>query len=382
MFIYRLGKSVFGMSTPWIVLSLTKSSGWVALATSGVSIASIIGSIYGGVLTDKVGPKSALWFAGIGGLSSYVLIAVLLRNDDIFVGLIVMLLVCGNLLDAPASAAQESRLPELTRLSRFSLGRISATKSILGSIAALIGTAIAGVAIVRIGMDSIYWLIACCSASSALLAAPVMGRFNAVQGSLKSAMTLSGLQLLWKDDLLKNLTIIISIFSGIMTGVLSVLAPILFQQTGRIASDYGFFLSSFGAGSVLGAGVYALADQKLASRWTLFFAFCSYALALAILQLMPSIIILASVGFFAGLVGGPVAPLLNKLLLERTPLPARGRVLGVYSATVMASIPISIGLAGVGIHFFGVHGSMLLAIGAIAFLVFISLRLKIEPHVK
>lgn len=381
MFVYRLGKSMAGLTMPWLVLSLSHSPMWAGASAAGISIATIIGTMSGGSLADKAGPKPVLWGAGAAGGMVMAALAVLFVMDAATTETVVALFVLGSLLDAPAMVAQDSRLPELARLARLPLARATAFKSMLGHFAMFAGPALAGVAIVQMGMANALWMMACCSLLAAWLAAPALpaGPSRRRPPPAAGLDTMSaGVRLLWKDELLRPLVILTTVFVGVMTPAVTVIAPALFHHAGRDAADYGAFLSGSGAGAVLGTMIYAAIGPRLPSRWLFALGFAVYAGVFPLLTVLPSTIVLAAIGVCAGMASGPVAPLFNKILYQRSPLPLRGRVIGAYSGIVMAAVPAAVVLAGAGTQLFGAHAALHVAAAIAAGVGLMSLRLKLQ----
>lgn len=356
MFVYRLGKSVAGITVPWLLLSLSRSSVWVGATVAGIGIATILGTLCGGSLADRIGPRTVLSGAAVTGGLAVAAVAILCAMGAATTGVVVTLLVLGSLLDAPIMVAQDVRMPELARLARLPLGRVTAAKSMAGHFAAFAGPALAGVVIVHMGTEGALWVVVFCLIPVAWLTAPVMRarpRPQVAQSADGPGAMSAGVRLLWRDDMLRPLTVLTTVFVAVMTPVVSVIAPTLLHQAGRDAADYGAFMSGIGAGAVLGTMIYAVIEARLSPRWTLAAGFIIYAGVFPLLILVPSTGALAIMGFCAGVAAGPVAPIFNKLLYQRAPLQLRGRVIAAYSGIVMAAVPLAVVFGGVGTRLLG-----------------------------
>ncbi|NRP20408.1 putative multidrug-efflux transporter [Ensifer adhaerens] len=126
-----LGNAVAMVALPWFVLTLTGSPLWTGIAAAAGVLPVIAGSLFGGGLVDRFGPR---WIAFTGDLTSALAVAavpLLYHLDMLGIGTLVALIAIGAAMDGPASIAAESRHPELARLAGFRLERVKAVDELI-----------------------------------------------------------------------------------------------------------------------------------------------------------------------------------------------------------------------------------------------------------
>lgn len=101
---------------------------------------------------------------------------------------------------------------------------------------------------------------------------------------------------------------------------------------------------------------------------TLLACLAAEAGALGLLALQPGGDVLLVAGALAGAAAGPLGPLVNTVLLRRTPSGIRGRVLGASTAVALTATPLAVLVSGGLIEMVGTQAMMFGAAGALALL--------------
>nr|WP_281410689.1 MFS transporter [Ensifer oleiphilus] len=352
-----LGNAVAMVALPWFVLTLTGSPLWTGIAAAAGVLPMIAGSLFGGGLVDRFGPR---WIAFTGDFTSALAVAavpLLYHLDMLGIGTLVVLIAIGAAMDGPASIAAESRHPELARLAGFRLERIKAADELIENAGVLIGPALAGVMIALVGVEDTLWLTAGCSLAAAILdVISLPTRRNSVAKE-EVAVGLAGaweaVRFLLRDPLLRSLITLGTLFGIIFGAMEAVVMPAFFKATGQSAMSLGLFLSATGGGAIVGTLAYAAWGHRLSGRGILIVGCAVEALAIFVLALAPPVSILIAAGAVAGLATGPIGPIVATAALRRVPVKLRGRVLGAADALELSAIPLAIILAGGAVEIFG-----------------------------
>jgi MFS family permease len=134
------------------------------------------------------------------------------------------------------------------------------------------------------------------------------------------------------------------------------------------ASDLGLMFGVFGGGALAGSLVYSAIGHRLPRRRTFLWCFTGIPIAYLALATLPSLPVALVALAFAGLVAGPINPLLFTVTTELVPTQLRGRVFGAVRGGAWAAIPLGTLLGGVIVGAAGVAATFL-AIGVLLALV-------------
>lgn len=365
-----LGNAVAMVALPWFVLTLTGSPLWTGIAAAAGVLPMIAGSLFGGGLVDRFGPR---WIAFSGDFISALAVAavpLLYHLDMLGIGTLVALIAIGAAMDGPASIAAESRHPELARLAGFRLERIKAADELIENAGVLVGPALAGVMIALVGVEDTLWLTAGCSLAAAILDVISLPTRRKSVGAEQVAIGLAGaweaVRFLLRDPLLRSLIMLGTLFGIIFGAMEAVVMPAFFKATGQSAMSLGLFLSASGGGAILGTLAYAAWGHRLSGRGILIFGCAVEALAILVLALAPPVSLLIAAGAVAGFATGPIGPIVATAALRRVPVKLRGRVLGAADALELSAIPLAIILAGGAVEVFGAQPLLLGCAAALA----------------
>lgn len=141
-------------------------------------------------------------------------------------------------------------------------------------------------------------------------------------------------------------------------------APVLLPvYATRVAGDVhalGWLLAAGGLGAVIGTFGYAPASRGLLGRRYATFVGCFAIVAVlrAAMVSLPDVLVMAGLAFMIGLAGGPLNPLLATVMQEQVPEDLRGRVFGLTSAVVFASVPLGVLAAGWSVAAVGLRWSL------------------------
>ncbi len=243
-------------------------------------------------------------------------------------------------------------LPEAARAAGLPLERVNGTHEAVWGVAFLVGPGLGGILIALVGATNAFWATAVCFAISAL--ADGRGSRSRVPGRPAVHQRLSwdsgrrpgkGLVFLWREPVLRSVSLLRALVVGFWLPDRGCIAPGLLPGAAG-AGHLGAVLMSLSAGGVLGALAYAAVGTRVRRRPALIGALLGTSLAIIGMAFLPPLLALLAFGFAAGATYGPINPIGNVALQERTPARLRGRVLGLSTSIAYAAGPAGYLLVG------------------------------------
>jgi macrolide resistance protein len=379
-FLFRIGNAVARLALPWFVLSHTGSAAWAGTTAASGVVATILGAWVGGGLVDRFGRAPLALISGVVGGVATAGIPLLHALGELSHVALLACVVLGAAFDAPGMAAQDSHLPELGRIAGISVERVSSLKAVMGHVAVLGGPVLGGAAIGLLGAAPTLWFTAICSIVAGLLAAWVLpGRAAHTTATATDFSMRAGSGFLWREPLLRPLLLLVMLFAGIAGANGSVILPALFIDAGRQAAELGLFSSAMGAGGLAGIALHASAGARIPPQRWLAIAFLAFASTSLMISLLPSVPLLITLGALVGVATGPVSPILNAAIYNRTPSELLGRVLGAISAVMLAAAPAVMLAAGALVDIAGPGPGLAVAAATAGGGALLTLRLRFEP---
>jgi MFS family permease len=364
----QVGSMLTAVALPWFVLQTTGSPAKTGLTGFFVALPHFVAGIAGGSVVDRMGFKRASVVADLVSGLGIAAIPLLYATVGLGFWQLLVFVLLGALLEIPGLTARRSLLPELAALARQPLERANAAYEGNQYLSQLLGPPLAGLLVTRIGAANVLWLDAASFVLSALvMAVAIPGAAVRVArqtaGRFRDDL-LAGWRFLRGDRLLRALAISVAITNYLGSPFVAVILPVYALQAYGAATDLGFLIAAFGAGSLVGAVVFAAIGNRLPRRATWIAAYCLVPLEFWVLAIEPPLAVAAAVLFLVGVTGGPLNPLLVTIRHERIPAELRGRVFSTFSAISTVAIPLGMVLQGNLIEWIGLHATFLaLAIG-------------------
>jgi MFS family permease len=271
-------------------------------------------------------------------------------------------------------------LPEAARAAGLQLERANGMHEAIWGVAYLVGPGVGGLLIAVVGATNAFWATAALFAVSAglmfVVRIPGAGRPE-MHGRLREfwPATREGLVFLWRDPVLRSVAVMTALVVGFWLPIEGVVLPVYFearQQPGHL----GAVLMAISAGAVIGALAYAAVGARFPRRRALNGSLLGAALAVLGMAFLPPLPALLAFGFVSGIAYGPINPIGNVALQERTPDRLRGRVLGLSTSIAYAAGPAGYLLVGPLIDNVGVRGTFLLLAGGLVVVAVASLAVR------
>ncbi|QWV97985.1 MFS transporter [Geomonas nitrogeniifigens] len=341
-----LGSVMQSVAQGWLVWSFTKSPAQLALAAIMLSLPVLLFSVPGGVAADRFDKRALLVITQGGSLIPTLFLGFLAVRGEASAAAIMFLAFCQGVLNAFEVPARQALLSELVPRAR--LGQAVAVNAVFFNATRLFGPAAAGCIIAAFGAAPCFFLNALSYLvgiiTLLLMRLPCREPAHPLRSQALAVTELrEGLRFVVTQREVRQLllsVLLVSLFAIPFVPLLPV-----FAETFRSGPQgLGFMSASLGCGSLLAALGLACWDglprPDSAGAGVLF--------ALALLLFSRSADFLLSLVALA-VAGGAVVVFLarvNRALQQACPDRLRGRVMGVYTLTLLGMAPVGSALVG------------------------------------
>lgn len=354
---------------PWLALVVTGSPSAAAAIGAITLLPLLLASLVSGTLVDLLGRRRVSVVSDLFSLVSVAAIPVLHTWVGLDFGLLAALAVFGAVFDPAGITAREAMLPEAARAGGLRLERANGIHEAVWGLALLVGPGVGGLLIALVGATEAFWATAAGFGMSALLMAmvrvPGAGR-PAVHERLDGfwSATKEGLVFLRHDRVLRSVSVLTALLVGFWLPIQGIVLPVYFQRQ-QEPGQLGAVLMALSAGGVIGSLAYAAVGTRVHRRTAFVGALVVASLAVMGMAFLPSLLGLLAFGFGAGVAYGPIGPIVNVAMQERTPERLRGRVLGLLTSFGLAAGPAGYLLAGLLIDAVGLRSAFLVLAGGL-----------------
>jgi MFS family permease len=356
-FASTIGDYCYAVALPWFVLSNHGSTILLGIVLACYGIPRTILIPLGGVLSDKIGPRTLMLVADTLRCVLVAVLAVLAARHTaslVTLGPIAAFIGAGEGLFLPASF---SIMPSLLDSDRLAAGNAVSTAAV--QVGSLIGPALAGAMVAATRASTAAFAVDAASfAVSALTLALIPRRATAesITGADQATDTdepkIGVLALLRQSRALQVIMLVIIAANLSGGGEGDVALPALAHARWG-ADGYGALLACAAAGSMLGA-LAATRTGKL--RTPAVFASVCFLIESAAIALVPFLggVAGAAVALFVlGLCNGLGNVVFITVTQKRIPSAIMGRVMGVMMLCSFGTFPISVAVAGVLVRHLG-----------------------------
>lgn len=378
-----VGNGVVAVAFPWLVLERTGSATSAALVATAAALPLVVSFLLSGTVVDLVGRRRT----AVGADVLSALSAAAVPVTDALLGLdlptIAVLAAVGAVFDPAGFSAREAMLPECTRVARLRLDRMNSVHTALFSVSFLVAPGLGGLLIALVGAPATLYAATVAFVLAALVVSlvrvPAAGRPDHHEApSTFWAATREGLSFVFRTPLVRALAVVPAVAIMAWYPVEAVVLPAYFVEQDAPAR-LGALLAALSGGVVLGSLGYG-AVAPYVSRHRVFLAsLVLMAVSVLGLALLPAYGLMVVLGFAAGLFYGPIEPVSNVTVQERTPERLRGRVVGVMTSAAYAMGPVGFLLAGPVVDRWGVQAAFL---GTAGVLVLLAVGSSLSPSLR
>jgi MFS family permease len=356
-----LGNSIVMITIPWLILEETGSPAFAGLVAAISALPGLIISPIGGWLVDHVGRRAVSVCADL--LSSLAVFAfpIVALTYGLSSFSILLIAVVGAIFDPAGYTARKTLLADVAKASEIELDRLNGIHDGFMGISWILGPAVGAGLISTVGAINSFWV-----AGGLFIFAAITIAFLRVGNLGKEARDLAekmgeksdrslrvGFQVLWRDKLLRTLTIAILVIAAVYLPTETLVLPAYFEEQNNPAG-LGIVISALAAGSTIGSFGYGWISARMSRKNLVRATLIGTAVSIIPMALLPPLPLFLLAAFLLGLSWGPFNPLETSLIQQRVPADQQGRVFGVQTAVFYTAPPLGMVLAGLSVESFGV----------------------------
>jgi MFS family permease len=358
-----VGNGIALIALPWIVLTLTgrASDAGLVAAVSGLPL--LVTALFAGTVVDRFGRRRTSVLSDLLSAASVAAIPLVAANGELTVGWLMALGALGAVFDPAGATAREAMLPAAAQRAGLPLERANGIHEAVFGVSFLVAPGIGGLLIATVGAESTLW-----ATTVAFVAASLLIGLVAMPGASRPERhedrasflsdTAAGMRFVWHTPSLRSLALVYLALVALWMPIEGVILPYVYQAQGA-ATSLGLLLTAMSAGVVVGSLMYGWLGGRVPRRPAFLIALTGTALPLIGMAFLPPLPWLLALGFTSGLLFGPINPIVNVVMQERSPELMRGRVVGVFMAAAYAAGPLGLVLVGPVIHAVGASTAFL-----------------------
>lgn len=361
-----LGNSIVMITIPWLILEETGSPAFAGLVAAISALPGLLISPIGGWLVDHMGRRSVSIGADLLSSISVMALPIVALTIGLSNISILLIAVIGGIFDPAGYTARKTLLADVAKASGVQLDRLNGIHDGFMGVAWILGPAVGAGLISTVGAVNSFWVSAALFVFAALAIAFLrvgnLGKdarnLAEERGEVTDRSIRIGFQVLWKDKLLRTITIAILIIAAVYLPTEAVVLPTYFEQLDNPAG-LGFVISALAAGSSIGSFGYGWISARVSRRTLVRMTLVGTAVSIIPMAFLPPFPLLLASAFFLGLSWGPFNPLISTLIQQRVLADQQGRVFGVQTAVFYAAPPLGMVAAGISVENFGVSATYL-----------------------
>ena len=264
--------AVMRVALPLLATTLTHSPALIAAVAISLTLPWLLTSLHAGVFVDRLNRRSLMVGAEFTRMASIavVLLAVVTRNVSL--PLIFVVALALGVAEVVAVLAGVSIIPSVAPKSRWQTlnARLTAAEYVTFS---FVGAPVGGFLVaagfaIALGTTGAVYLF------GALLLTMLAGNFAVAGRAERKPARVEireGLRFLWQHKLLRTMAGLITIMAGSWAAWYAIIPA--YSVGGPLhltAGQYGFLLTSLGAGGVLGTALVGPVNRLIGRRWAMF----------------------------------------------------------------------------------------------------------------
>ena len=356
-----LGNSIVMITIPWLILEETGSPAFAGLVAAISALPGLLISPIGGWLVDHIGRRSVSIGADLLSAVAVVAFPIVALTSGLSSSTILVIAVIGAIFDPAGYTARKTLLADVAKASEIKLDRLNGIHEGFMGVSWILGPAIGAALISNVGAVNSFWV-----AGGLFIFAAITIAFLRVGNLGKEARDLAekmgeksdrslrvGFQILWRDKLLRTLTIAILVIAAVYLPTETLVLPAYFEEQNNPAG-LGIVISALAAGSTIGSFGYGWISARMSRKNLVRATLIGTAVSIIPMALLPPLPLFLLAAFLLGLSWGPFNPLETSLIQQRVPADQQGRVFGVQTAVFYTAPPLGMVLAGLSVESFGV----------------------------
>lgn len=344
--------AVMRVALPLLAATLTRSPALIATVVVMISLPWLVTALHVGVYVDRKNRRSLMVAAEFARMASIAVVLVAVLTGMVSLPLIYAVAFVIGVAEVFAVLAAVSIIPSAVPRSRWQVAnaRITAVEYVTFSFvgAPIGGLLVAAGFVLALGTTGAVYLV------GALLLTMLVGDF-AVRSSRPAQPARveirEGLTFLWRHTLLRTMAVLIAVMAGCWAAWYAIIpAYSVGGPLGLTAAQYGFLLTSLGAGGVLGTVLVGPVNRLVGRRWAMFAVIVGTVLMVgvpALLPAMPSSAWAIGIAAFVGGAGGTMWTVNSRVISQSlVPNELLGRFNAASRLISWGTVPVAAAIAG------------------------------------
>ncbi len=384
-----LGNSIIMITIPWLILERTDSPAFAGLVLALSALPALLASPLSGWMVDHLGRRAVSIGADLLSAVSVIafpLFAIFFGLTDI---VILVLAVVGAIFDPAGYTARRTLLTDTAQASDMNQNRLNGIHEGVFGVSWIAGPVVGAFLIASVGAINAFWvaggLFLFAAASLVFLRVGDAGQeareIKEAEGRQEHHAVIRGFIILWRDKLLRTITIAVLIIAIVYLPTESIILPAYFLDLAEPQS-LGIVIGAMAAGTAIGAFAYGWISGRMSQRTLVRTILIGTAASILPMAILPPLPILVASAFFLGLFWGPFNPLMSTLVQQRVSPDEQGRVFGAQLSAFYAAPPLGMVLVGLSVERWGVQVTYIALAAALSItaLVAIFARAIREPN--
>jgi MFS family permease len=260
-FASNVGSWAQKVATAWLIYRMTNSEAWLGIDAFASGIPTVLLLPWGGVLSDRVNRRNLLIGTNVVSAGLAFTLAALALTAELQVWHIVVVSALSGVVQALMVPASTSILPTL--VGEKDTTNAIALNSLQFNVSRIIGPAIGGVTLIRLGAAASFALngisfLVMVIALAMILAVPGA---KVVNESVRDNFRV-GLRFVKEAGNIRVLVMLVMLAAFLGAPMISMLPALTKSVLHREASTYSLLLSCFGLGAVVAAGFVAFSSRN------------------------------------------------------------------------------------------------------------------------
>ncbi|HYQ66124.1 MFS transporter [Actinophytocola sp.] len=351
--------AVMRVALPLLATTVTDSPALIAAVAIMLTLPWLVTALHIGVLVDRRNRRSLMVGAEFARMAAMAVVLVAVATGTVNLPLIFAVALALGVAEVVAQLAAMSIIPSVTPKSRWQSlnARLTATEYVTFS---FLGAPVGGF-LVAIGFAAALGTSGAVYLLGALMLTMLVGDF-AVRSTRERRPARveirEGLTFLWRHRLLRTMAALITVMAGCWAAWYALIpAYAVGGPLGLTPAQYGFLLTSLGAGGVLGTALVGPVNRLIGRRWAMFADIVGTVAMVGVPAMVPgapaSVWPVGVAAFLAG-VGGTMWTV-NSRVISQSLVP--NELLGRFSAASRliswGMVPVSAAIAGGLAQLFG-----------------------------
>lgn len=328
---------VIALVIPWLILTRTGNAASAGIIAFAMGIASLAGTLVGGLVTDRIGGRRISILADSLSLITALTLSVALWFDFFSLWFVAITQVLGVFFDGPGNIAKISTVPAAAQEEDVPITRAMGLNQTLQGIATFVGPITAGLLIAAFGEASTLGVTTFLFLLSIMLVARLRKQVIVHEHPISVRQAYCDMReavhFLVNEPFLGKMQLFGPLCGAVVVPISALVFPAWFIFSRQDSLTLGIFLGAIAIGGMVGGALFAVLAQKLAQRTWFVGATGLYALALlGMYFLQPGSFLTVAIGFLAGMMLSIIFAVPFTSFYSRTPQRLLGRVGSIGAA--------------------------------------------------